>query len=101
MLAPACPHVAEELWSQTNRPYSVHLQSWPAWDEDVAAEEHITLAVQVNGKVRDRISVIADVDEETAQTLALETDGAKRHTAGKQIVKVIFIPGRLVNIVAR
>jgi leucyl-tRNA synthetase len=100
LLAPACPHIAEELWAQTGRPYSVHLQSWPEWDEDVAAEEMITLIVQVNGKVRDRVEVPVDVDDETAQALALETDGAKRHTGGKTVRKVIVVPGRLVNIVA-
>ena len=101
MLAPACPHVAEELWTRTGRPYSIHLQAWPTWDEAVAAEELITLAVQVNGRVRDRVEVPVDVDEETAQRLALETEGAERHTAEKQILKVIFVPGRLVNIVVR
>ena len=101
MLAPACPHIAEELWARTGRPYSIHLQAWPAWDEAVAAEEMITLVVQVNGKVRDRIEVPVDVDEETARTLALETEGAQRHIAGKQIVKVVVVPGRLVNIVVK
>jgi leucyl-tRNA synthetase len=101
MLAPACPHIAEELWARTGRPYSVHLQAWPAWDESVAAEEMITLPVQVNGKVRDRIEVPVDVDDETARALALETEGAKRHTTGKEIVKVIVVSGRLINIVVR
>jgi leucyl-tRNA synthetase len=99
LLAPACPHIAEELWARTGRPYSVHLQAWPEWDEDVAAEEMITLIVQVNGKVRDRVEVPVDVDEETARSLALETDGAKRHISGKTLRKVIVVPGRLVNIV--
>jgi leucyl-tRNA synthetase len=101
LLAPACPHVAEELWARTGRPYSVHLQAWPAWDEAVAAEEVITLVVQVNGKVRDRIEVAADVDEETARSLALGSDGAVRHMAGKQVASVVYVPGRLVNIVVR
>jgi leucyl-tRNA synthetase len=101
MLAPACPHIAEELWMRTGRPYSIHLQAWPTWDETVAAEEMITLVVQVNGKVRDRVDVPVDVDEETARSLALETEGAKRHISGKQIVKVIVVPSRLVNIVVR
>jgi leucyl-tRNA synthetase len=101
MLAPACPHVAEELWERTGHPYSIHLQAWPTWDEAVAAEETITLVVQVNGKVRDRVEVPVDVDEETARALALETEGAQRHMAGKQILKVILVPGRLVNIVVR
>jgi leucyl-tRNA synthetase len=99
LLAPACPHIAEELWARTGRPYSVHLQAWPQWDEKVAAEEMITLIVQVNGKVRDRVEVPVGVDEESARTLALETDGAQRHISGKTVRKVIVVPGRLVNIV--
>jgi leucyl-tRNA synthetase len=101
LLAPACPHIAEELWGRTGRPYSIHEQAWPTWDEGVAAEEVITLVVQVNGKVRDRIQVPAGVEDDTARSLALETEGAQRHTAGKQIVKVIVVPRRLVNIVVR
>ena len=101
MLAPACPHVAEEIWTRTGRPYSIHLQAWPAWDPDVAAEEMITLPIQVNGKVRDRIQVPVGVDEESVRTLALETEGAQRHLAGKDVVKVIVVPGRLVNIVVK
>ena len=101
MLAPACPHITEELWQRTGRPYSIHLQAWPTWDEEIAAEEMITLVVQVNGKVRDRVDLPIDVDEETARAQALATEGARRHTEGKQIVKVIFVPGRLVNVVVR
>jgi leucyl-tRNA synthetase len=101
MLAPACPHIAEELWARTGRPYSIHQQAWPVWDEEIAAEETIVLPVQVNGKVRDRIQVPVDVDDDTARSLALETEGAQRHVTGKQIVKVIVVPGRLINIVVR
>jgi leucyl-tRNA synthetase len=101
LLAPACPHIAEELWARTGRSYSIHQQAWPAWDEAVAAAEMITLVVQVNGKVRDKIEVAVDVDEATARTLALQTEGAKRHTEGKTIVKVVVVPGRLVSIVTR
>ena len=86
---------------RTGRPYSIHLQAWPQWDEAVAAEEMITLVVQVNGKVRDRVELPVDVNEETARTLALQTDGVKRHSQGKEIVKVIFVPGRLVNVVVK
>ena len=101
MLAPACPHIAEELWARTGRPYSIHQQAWPSWDEEVAAEEIITLPIQVNGKVRDRIQVPVDMDDEAVRSLALATEGAKRHTAGKQIDQVIVVPRRLVNIVVR
>jgi leucyl-tRNA synthetase len=101
MLAPACPHIAEELWTRTGRPFSVHQQVWPVWEEAVAKEETITLVVQVNGKVRDRIEMHVGVDAETARVSALETEGAQRHTAGKEIVKVVVVPGRLVNIVVK
>jgi leucyl-tRNA synthetase len=105
MLAPACPHVAEELWARLGHrdsgAESIHLQPWPVWDEAVAAEEILTLVVQVNGRVRDRVQVPVGVDEETARKLALETEGAQRHIAGKQVVKVIVVPERLVNIVVK
>ena len=101
MLAPACPHVAEELWVRTGQTYSVHQQPWPTWDPEVAAEEMITLVVQVNGKVRDRLNVPVGIDDETARSRALESEGVRRHTEGKQIVKVVIVPGRLVNVVVR
>jgi len=101
MLAPACPHIAEELWARSGQLYSIHQQAWPAWDAAVAAEEIVTLAVQVNGKVRDRIDVPVDVDDATARTLALHTEGAQRHMEGKQVVQVVVVPRRLVNIVVR
>jgi len=101
LLAPACPHISEELWARTSRPYSIHQQPWPEWDEEIAAEETFTLVVQVSGRVRDRLEVPVDIEQEEAKTLALTSDGAKRHTEGKEILRVIYVPGRLVNIVAR
>ena len=101
LLAPSCPHITEELWERTGRPYSVHQQSWPESDPDLAAEEVITLVVQINGKLRARIEVAADIDEENAKDTALSDSNIQRHIAGKGIRKVIYVPGRLVNIVAR
>ena len=101
LLAPACPHIAEELWNRAGRPYSIHQCPWPQWDENVAAEETITLVVQVNGRVRDRLRVPADIEEEKAKQLALASDGARRHAEGRQVARVIYVPGRLVNIVTR
>ncbi|NLE75912.1 MAG: class I tRNA ligase family protein, partial [Chloroflexi bacterium] len=101
MLAPVCPHIAEELWATMGGPYSVHRQAWPVWDPEAAKEESLTLVVQVNGKVRDKVEVSPQVTEEEAKAAALATEGAGRHTAGKQIVKVIYAPGKLVNIVVR
>jgi leucyl-tRNA synthetase len=101
ILAPACPHIAEELWARIGRPYSVHQQAWPEWDPELAAEETITLVVQVNGKVRDRVEVPNDIGREEAIATALATDGAMRHMHGKETLKTVYVPGRLVNIVVR
>jgi len=101
LMAPCCPHVAEELWARTGRPYSVHQQSWPTWSEELAAEEVITLIVQVNGKLRDRLEVPVDISAEAAKELALASGGAQRQLEGLEVKKVIYVPGRLVNIVAK
>ena len=99
MLAPLAPHIAEELWERTGHPYSVHTQSWPQWDEALAREDEVTLVVQVNGKVRDRIQVPAGINEERAKELALSSEQVQKHLDGK-VQRVIYVPGRLVNIVA-
>jgi leucyl-tRNA synthetase len=101
MLAPSAPHIAEELWERIGGEYSVHQQEWPAWDEDKAADEVTTLVVQVNGKVRDRIQVPVDIGEEEARELALNSEKVKARTEGKRIVKAIYVPGRLVNVVVK
>ncbi|HOQ97984.1 MAG TPA: leucine--tRNA ligase [Anaerolineae bacterium] len=101
LLAPITPHLAEELWARLGEPYSVHQQPWPAWREDLAADEVITLIVQINGKVRARLEVPAEISEADAKALAVASDGAKRHIDGKTIKDVIYVPGKLVNIVVR
>jgi leucyl-tRNA synthetase len=100
MLAPVAPHVAEELWERLGKPFSVHTQDWPEVDNAATAEEEITLVVQVNGKVRDRLVVAADIAEEAARAQALASAGAQRFVEGKTVRKVVVVPGRLVNIVA-
>jgi len=99
MLAPVAPHVAEEIWVDLDKPYSIHMQSWPEVDETAAAEEQITLVVQVNGKVRDRISVPVDIGEEEAKALALSSAAIAKYVDDKKPRKVILVPGKLVNIV--
>jgi leucyl-tRNA synthetase len=101
LMAPAFPHISEELWARTGRPYSIHMQSWPAWDEALAAEETITIVVQVNGKVRDRFDAPADVGEDEAKTRALATEGAQKYLEGKPPLKVVYVLRRLVNIVVK
>jgi leucyl-tRNA synthetase len=99
MMAPVTPHIAEEMWMQLGKPYSIHTQQWPAVDEEAAKEDEITLVVQVNGKVRDRIVVPADIAEEDAKAVALASEVVQRFMEGKPARKVVVIPGRLVNIV--
>jgi len=99
MMAPVTPHIAEELWAWFGKPYSIHQQRWPDVDEAAAAEEMVTLVVQVNGKLRDRISVPAGISDEDARTLALASESVQKFLAGKHPRKVIVVPGRLVNIV--
>ncbi len=100
MLAPIAPHAAEELWHLAEKPGSIHTRDWPEVDEAAAAEDEITLVVQVNGKLRDRLVVSATVSESEARERALASDGARRFLEGKEVRKVIVVPGRLVNIVA-
>jgi leucyl-tRNA synthetase len=100
MLAPIAPHVAEELWERLGKPYSVHTQAWPEVDSEAASVDEITLVIQVNGKVRDRLTVPADIDRQEAEKQALASAGAQRFLADKRVRKVIVVPGRLVNIVA-
>ena len=99
MLAPVSPHIAEELWGIQGRSYSIHQQAWPVVDQAAAAEEEITLVVQVNGKVRDRITVPVGISEEEARQLALSSEIVLKHLEGKSPRKVILVPGKLVNIV--
>jgi len=100
MLAPVAPHVAEELWERLGYSFSVHQQSWPQVDESATAEDEITLVIQVNGKVRDRLNVPVGIGEEEARERALASEGAQRFLADATVRKVIVVPGRLVNIVA-
>ena len=99
LLAPIAPHMAEELWARMGGGYSVHQQSWPKFEAAAAREDEITIPVQINGKVRDRLVVAVDTDEETIKQLAVASDGAKRFINGTPPKQVIYVKGRLVNIV--
>ncbi len=99
LAAPITPHLCEEAWARRGLPYSIHQQSWPGYDAAAAAEEMMTLVVQVNGKVRDRIEVPASVGDEEARQKALASEGAQRYLDGRPPKKVLVVPGRLVNIV--
>jgi len=99
LLAPFAPHITEELWHQIGRKDSIHQQKWPKYDSELVKEEIITLVIQVNGKVRDKIEVEADISEEKAKELAISHEKIKKWLGGKEIKKAIFVPGRLINLV--
>jgi leucyl-tRNA synthetase len=100
MLAPVAPHIAEEVWTtQLGKPYSIHQQPWPKVDEAAAKEDTIELPVQINGKVRDRITVAADASEEEIKSTALASESVKKYLQGKEPKKVIVANKRLVSLV--
>ncbi len=99
LMAPVTPHIAEELWVRRGKPYSIHQQAWPAYDAAAATEELITLVVQINGKVRDRIEVAADISEEEAKAAALHSENVQKHLDGKEPKKIVYVTGKLVSIV--
>ncbi|MBT5621787.1 MAG: class I tRNA ligase family protein, partial [Verrucomicrobia bacterium] len=101
LLAPFAPHIAEELYAKANGGDStIAYQPWPSHDEAHLVESTIEMAVQVNGKVRDRIQIPADIDKADIERIAMESENVQRHTDCKNVKKVIVIPGKLVNIVA-
>ncbi|MPZ15527.1 MAG: leucine--tRNA ligase [Chloroflexi bacterium] len=100
LLAPSAPHLTEELWHRLGHQQSVHLQSWPGYDEALIAEPMITLVIQVNSRVRDKLEVPADISEEGARRLAQESPRVQAHLDGATVRQVVYVPGRLVNIVA-
>ena len=100
MVAPLAPHIAEELWEINGLKYSIHSQQWPEWNPEFVKEADINLVVQVNGKVRDTILVSAEITEDAAKETAILSKKIGIHIEGKEIKKTIYVPGKLVNIVA-
>ncbi len=101
LLAPFAPHMTEELWLELGYEESVHLEDWPEFDEEAIKKDEITIVVQVNGKVRDKVKVSADIDNEELKKVVKELDNVGRYLEGKEIVKEIVVPKRLVNLVVK
>ncbi len=99
LLAPIAPHVTEEVWRMLGNTTSVHLQTWPVADEEVAAEEVVTMVVQVNGKVRARLEVPVDISHHDAVDLALSARNVAQHVAGGEIRRIVDRRPRLLNLV--
>ncbi len=99
LLFPFVPHIAEELWSRMGKEDQIGSQAWPRYREDLARDETVTVVVQVNGKLRDKIDVERDLDETTVKELAYALEKVQRHIEGKAVKKTIVVPNKLVNIV--
>ena len=100
LLAPFAPHLTEEIWRETlGHPTSIHREPWPAFDSSIIKEDTINLVLQVNSRTRDTVSAPADIAEADAAKLALASEKIKAQLAGATPKKIIFVPGRLVNIV--
>ncbi len=100
VLAPFAPHIAEELWERLSEPYSIHTQQWPAHDEPASAgEEGVTLVIQVDGRVRDRLVLAAGAAEAEVRQRALASPAVQRALRENTVARVIYVPGRLLNIV--
>jgi leucyl-tRNA synthetase len=101
LLAPFAPHITEELWREIGHTESIHKQSWPAVDEAALVQNEVTVVLQVNGKVRDRIIVPADIVRAELEKLALSQPAISEWIQGKAILKVITVPSKLVNVVVK
>ncbi|MBA3960205.1 MAG: class I tRNA ligase family protein, partial [Chloroflexi bacterium] len=106
MLAPLAPHIAEELWSRRlaeadEEWRSVHLETWPAWDPALVAEDTIELPVQVNGKLRDRVTLPMGISEADIEQAVMAREKVRANLEGKEVVRFIHVAGRLVNVVVR
>jgi leucyl-tRNA synthetase len=99
LLAPYAPHLAEELWARRGLPFSVHQQPWPAWDAALAAEDTVEIAIQINGKVRDRAQAPAGADNSALEQVALASPRVREQLGDRAPRRVIVVPGKLVNVI--
>lgn len=100
LLAPFVPHITEELWSMMGYTTSIHLESWPTYDESALVQDEVEMVVQINGKVRGKLTVAVNADRSEVEQLAIQHPSVQDWIEGKTIRKVVVVPGRLVNIVA-
>jgi leucyl-tRNA synthetase len=101
LLSPIVPHMTEELWEALGFRGSLADVSWPEYVSAIAAEEEITIVIQINGKVRSRITVSADESEDRIKTMALADEKIAKQIAGLKILKEVYVPRKLINIVVK
>tara|TARA_A100001037_G_scaffold162076_2_gene145822 strand:- start:647 stop:2311 length:1665 start_codon:yes stop_codon:yes gene_type:complete len=99
LISPIAPHISEELWEYIGNEFSVHESEWPRYDETLIDDPTVTFIVQVNGRVRDKITLPSDISENEAKNVALESPKIKPHISDKSLGRVIFVPGKLINLV--
>ena len=101
ILSPFVPHICEEMWEHIGQTESVTTMSWPEYDEDALVKESVEVVVQINGKVKEKMMVAADAGKSELEKIALENERIKALLDGKTVVKVVAVPGRLINIVVK
>jgi leucyl-tRNA synthetase len=99
VLSPFAPHITEELWADLGHDTTIHIDNWPKWNNDYLVSDTVTIIVQVNGKLRAKLTVVADATEDEVKQLALGEPNVTKFLENKEPAKVIYVPGRLVNIV--
>ena len=101
MVSPLAPHVAEELWSRLGNPDTLTFEPFPEFDESLLVDDTVEIPVQINGKVKARVDVPTDADKDTIEAAALADARVSQLVAGKNVVKTIVVPGRMVNLVVK
>ena len=101
LLAPYAPHIAEEIWQILGHKDIIANEKWPTYVEEYTVDDEVTIVVQVNGKLRAKMQMPADITKEEMEKAAFDNENVKSHTDGKHIVKVVAVPGKLVNIVVK
>jgi leucyl-tRNA synthetase len=101
LLAPFAPFITEELWEYLGKEGNVHRAEWPTYNEEALKKDEITIVIQVNGKVRDKINVAADADEDEVKEKAMQAENIKSYLEDGNLVKTIYIPKKLVNLVVK
>jgi leucyl-tRNA synthetase len=101
LLAPAAPYISDELWRLTGHPGSIHWQSWPAWRAELTVDALVEVPVQVDGRLRDVIEIPADASQEQARLAALDREHIRQQLIGREVVQVIYKPGKIISLVTR
>ena len=101
ILSPVAPHICEEIWQNLGHSEAIHHQKWPVWDEEALKKQEVEIAIQINGKVKGRIMIPADLTRESAEKELPDHADVVRLVDGRQIVKIVFVPGRLLNVVCK